>query len=139
LSASRVYLDSCVLIYLHEGERALRARVVERLRGSSSPDGAVTPCVSDLVRLECRVRPLRDEAAELLDAYERFFALPEVERLPLAAEVFDRATELRARHGLRTPDAIHVACAERGGCTAFWTNDRALAKLDLGLRVEIIE
>ncbi|WP_437572751.1 type II toxin-antitoxin system VapC family toxin [Sorangium sp. So ce542] len=36
--------------------------------------------------------------------------------LPLSAEVFDLATELRALHGLKTPDALHAACAIHHSC-----------------------
>ena len=52
----RVYLDTCLLIYLVEGNRACRERVRERILGSLE----ATFCISDLVRLECRVGPLQD-------------------------------------------------------------------------------
>ncbi len=45
----------------------------------------------------------------------------------LAAPVFERAARLRARHRLKTPDAIHLAAALEHGCDEFWTNDRRLA------------
>jgi predicted nucleic acid-binding protein len=36
--------------------------------------------------------------------------------LDVSAKVIDRATELRARHGFKSPDAIHLATAlVRGG------------------------
>ena len=42
--------------------------------------------------------------------------------------VFDLATELRAEHGIKTPDALHLAAAIHGGCDALWTNDKRLAR-----------
>lgn len=51
-----------------------------------------------------------------------------VETVPLTTEVFRRAAELRADNALRTPDAIHLAAALVGGCSALWTNDDRLAK-----------
>ncbi len=33
---------------------------------------------------------------------------------------------LRARNGIQTPDALHLAAAIEGGCQEFWTNDKRL-------------
>lgn len=119
------YLDSCVLIYLIEGDDALRMRINELL--AEAPGGPVRPVVSDLTRMECRVRPLRDDNEELLGQYDSFFALADVDVVPLTAEVIDQAAELRARTGLKTPDALHMAVALVSECKAFWTNDLRLA------------
>jgi predicted nucleic acid-binding protein len=40
-----------------------------------------------------------------------------------------RAAEIRARHGLRTPDAIMVATAIESGATLAVTNDDAWRKV----------
>ena len=32
--------------------------------------------------------------------------------------------------GLKTPDALNVALAKHGGCTAFWTNDHRVGKVE---------
>ncbi len=98
------YLDSCIVIYLHEGDLALRMLVRSRL------DPLTTPlCISDLVRLECRVGPIRLGATPLIERYDRFFGLSEVHNIELTREVFDQAAHLRAQHGFRTPDALHLA------------------------------
>ena len=41
-------------------------------------------------------------------------------------EVFARALGLRVQHGLKTPDALHLATALHHGCTELWTNDDRL-------------
>jgi len=38
---------------------------------------------------------------------------------PSLSRMFDRATELRAQHGFKTPDAIHLASAIEAGADAF--------------------
>lgn len=43
--------------------------------------------------------------------------------------VAEEAARLRARHNLRTPDAIQLATAIRSGASSFLTNDRHLPKL----------
>jgi predicted nucleic acid-binding protein len=37
--------------------------------------------------------------------------------------IANRAAELRARYGLKTPDALHAATAIDAGVTGFVTND----------------
>jgi len=50
---------------------------------------------------------------------------------------FIQAAQLRARFGLRTPDALHLACAQRHQCKALWTNDARLHSASLGLALDI--
>jgi predicted nucleic acid-binding protein len=118
-----VYLDSCVVIYLMEGPSELHDSVARAIAG-----GAASIRVSELTRLECRVRPMRDGDEPLLAQYDRFFSLPSVVRVPMTTEVFETATSLRAAHGIRTPDALHLATAIAGGCDELWTNDERLAR-----------
>ncbi|KYF87556.1 hypothetical protein BE20_41730 [Sorangium cellulosum] len=58
--------------------------------------------------------------------------------LPLSAEVFDLATELRALHGLKTPDALHAACAIHHKCEQLWTNDDRFRQVSSRIAVRII-
>ena len=53
---TRAYLDSCIVIYYVERESAIATRIGAALR-AFEPDSVVV--VSDLVRMECRVRPRR--------------------------------------------------------------------------------
>jgi predicted nucleic acid-binding protein len=43
--------------------------------------------------------------------------------------VFDRATDLRVRHGLKTPDALHLAAAIEGVRDELWTTNGLLSKI----------
>lgn len=122
----RVYLDACVAVYYVERQPVLFPRVAAALFPATG-DSPI-PIYSDLTRLECRVLPLRRQDQALLARYDAFFALRDCERVPLDAAVFDLATELRAQHGLKTPDALHLAAAIHGGCDELWTRDLRLAR-----------
>ncbi len=119
----RIYLDSAPLIYLVENvapyAQALSARLAQ--------PGVIQLC-SDLTRLECRVKPLRDGETALLAAFNNYFANIIATILPLTRPTIDQATELRARYGFKTPDAIHLASAIAAGCDIFLTNDYRLNK-----------
>jgi predicted nucleic acid-binding protein len=46
--------------------------------------------------------------------------------VPIDDALAERAAELRARHNVRTPDALQLAAALLTGAAAFLTNDAAL-------------
>lgn len=117
----RAYFDACVTIYYVERHPVLFPKVVAALFPSSGEQAS--PVMSELTRLECRIYPLRQGDHDLLQRYDAFFALREVEYAPIDRAVFELATSLRANHGLKTPDALHLAAAVTAGCEEFWTND----------------
>ena len=128
-----IYLDSCILIYAVEddGERGRRARQ------ALADHGEAELVVSPLVVMECLTGPLKRGDLALVDYYRDTLAA--TGRVPLDEEVFVRAAELRARHGIATPDALHLAAAQKAGCAALWTDDRRLEGAAHGLAVAIVE
>jgi predicted nucleic acid-binding protein len=132
----RVYLDSCIVIYLIEGPESLSRQIQSALRSTEGEPPVVF--FSDLTRLECRVGPLRKDDSSLLRRFDDFFASQDLQKLALEGPVFDLAAELRASHVAKTPDALHLAAAMTGGCTEFWTNDgrlRAPAGNQIAIRI----
>ena len=132
----RMYWDTCVVVYVVEGVQPLQQLVRDRLLQT---EGTIGIYVSELVRLECRVQPLRDGDDGMLALFDRFFANTEVTTVDLPRQAWSLATDLRARHRLRTPDALHLACAHVHGCTALWTNEDRLAKAAHGLARNILK
>jgi uncharacterized protein len=99
----RIYLDSAPVIYAVEQTPGFFSLVDERLTATNA-----VLVASDLTRMECRVKPLRDNDADLLGDYDRFFDEALSECVSLTRQVLDLATEIRARYGLKTPDSIHL-------------------------------
>ena len=128
----RIYLDSAPIIYLVENIPPY----VDFLKQRLSSEDTHQVC-SDLTRLECRVKPLRDEQMALLFAFDTYFDDIISESVPLSRAVMDRATEIRAQYGFKTPDAIHLACAAIAECDIFLTNDKQLKQFN-EIAVEII-
>lgn len=83
---------------------------------------------SRLARLECRSKPLRAGDTATLAQFEVFFAGVELTLIEVSATVIERATDLRAKYNLKTPDALHYATAVEVGATVFLTGDRTLAR-----------
>lgn len=128
----RIYLDSAPIIYLVEDIAPYVATVTTRL----SPTDVQQVC-SDLSRLECQVKPLRDKNTALFAEHDRYFSIIAHEVFPLTRSVLDQATIIRAEYGFPTPDAIHLAVAITNQCDLFLTNDHRLKKFT-EIAVEII-
>ena len=127
-----IYLDACLLIYMVEQDPVFAGPVVEAIGREADARFAISP----LVRMECLVRPRREGDLLMQRRFEQ--ACDRLLMLEIDASVFDAATTLRARFGLRTPDALHLACAQHHGCRALWTNDVRLERASLGLAKAIV-
>ena len=129
----RIYLDSAPVIYPVEQSPEFSSLVDERL---TATDAVLV--ASDLTRMECRVKPLRDNDADLLGDYDRFFEEALNECVSLTRRVLDLATETRARYGFKTPDSIHLAASVINGCDRFLTNDRQLERFP-DIAIDVIQ
>ncbi len=87
--------------------------------------------ISALVKLDCLVGPIKRADAMRQDAYTDMFEV--FETLSMPEPVYLRAAQFRARFGLKTPDALHLACAQHHRCEALWTNDDRLHVASHGL------
>ena len=131
-----LYWDACVLIYRLQQVEPWNRRIASALAAIPEPKLMVT----ELGRMECRVKPLRDGDQATLAKYDKFFAAPTLGWVPHSRPVFDLAADLRASHALKTPDALHLAAAIIGGCGELWTNDRRLEQAAEGrLRVVSVD
>jgi predicted nucleic acid-binding protein len=130
-----VYCDNCILIYFYDHTGPLQVRASSQLaRIAAAGDQIAT---SDLVRLECRVKPIHLGDVAKLAAFDAFFAQPGVKPIPIATAVLDRATAIRATNGFKLGDSLHLAAAAAGGCASFLTNDNRLATYT-GITVDVL-
>ena len=94
---------------------------------------------STITLLELLVQPYK---LSDIDRVNRFYALlstyPNLEWIAPTLEIADRAAQIRAEYGLRTPDAVQAATALACEATGFISNDTAFQSLT-GLDVTILE
>jgi predicted nucleic acid-binding protein len=101
-------------------------------------NGAARLVSSELTLLEVLVKPLRDANASLVNLYRDVLLHTHgLTCLPITRAVLEAAANLRSRHGLKTPDAIHAASALSVGCTLFVTNDARFRNVP-GLNVSVL-
>ena len=130
-----IYFDSVILIYLLDHTGSFQARAAARLKAVESAGDQIA--VSDLTRLECRVRPIATGDAAKLKSFDAFFARPDVQLVPLHSRAYDRATLLRAQYRFSLGDSLHLAAAIEAGCGRFLTNDGRLSRCT-ALTVEVL-
>jgi predicted nucleic acid-binding protein len=119
-----VFLDTNLVIYFVEqpptwGLKA-KARITALLGGGEEL------AVSDIVRMECLVGPLKRGDGKVESDFRTFFASPDLRVLPITAAVCERAARIRATLGFKPLDSLHLAAAVEYGCARFLTNDLRL-------------
>ncbi len=122
-----IFLDSCLVIYLVEQHPTWTGPVVAGLERAGDTLFAISP----LVKCECLGGPLKRGDPILQQAYLDVFELFVL--LDMPEPVYLQAARHRAQFGLKTPDALHLACAQQHGCDALWTNDDRLVIASQGM------
>lgn len=130
LFRQRVYVDASALIYAIETPQAypgLQTNFLE-LFGR----GELTIVTSWITFAEVIVKALQngDKAAEA-GYRDLFVPSTRFEILPVDKAIIDQAASLRAQHGFKLPDAIHIATGMVAGCTFYLTGDDQWTKTGL--------
>lgn len=115
-----VYLDTAPIVYSierHADYWQLLTPLWQKLQA-----GTIQLISSELLILECLVKPLKTNDTILVNAYENFFA-NRIILLPIQESILRDAAQLRANSKLKTPDSIHAATAISNSSTLFLTND----------------
>jgi predicted nucleic acid-binding protein len=133
-----IFLDSSALIYLIEGAEPFSARVRKELSVLSTRRPVPQVALSRLTWLECRVRPVRDGEVTVLAAFDEFLARPDIVWIELSRQVIELATEIRAKTGLKTPDALQAACCLQLGPDHLLLTGDADFRRVADLRVKVL-
>jgi uncharacterized protein len=121
-----VFLESNVVVYFVEKPPVWGQKAMIRIAASHSSGDRLA--ISDLVRMECLVSPLRSADTARISDFTAFFTAPDVDVLGITPALCDRAAAIRATHGFRPLDSLHLAAAVEHGCGWFLTNDAQLRR-----------
>lgn len=122
-----IYLDAQIFVY--SVERHPTYFPLLRSLWEALDKASVVAHTSELTMLETLVLPRRNRDADLEADYNRLFESGKIQLHPVSRAVLNQAATLRAEHvSLRTPDAIHLATAQKHNCDYVVTNDAALTK-----------
>jgi|SRR3989338_1089869 len=121
-------LDSQILIYYLEDNKEYADRVETILEAMQR--GEANGVFSSIGLIEVLTGPKKKGDYDLASQYRQM--IPRIPNLVLRGineNIVEVASNLRARYGIATPDAIHLATAIDYGADKFITNDRGLKKV----------
>ncbi|MCZ7385365.1 MAG: type II toxin-antitoxin system VapC family toxin [Candidatus Methanoperedens sp.] len=119
----RIGLDTNVIIYYIEEHPVFLEKVeplIDRI-----VEGKAIGITSYVTLLELLVKPIKDERFDLVEQYKTIL-MTQLEMVLLDESVSLRAAELRAKYGIKTPDAIQLASVIFKNGDVFITNDERL-------------
>lgn len=129
LGSGPVALDTAVFIYFVEEHPQLMPMVEPLFEAIDR--GQIAAVTSSVTLLEVLDVPLRSGDTTLAEQYERLLTRSRgLQLIDIDRSVLRAAATLRARSALKTPDALQIAAAFRGGATAFVTGDRDIPSLE---------
>jgi len=133
-----LFLDANIIIYRVEAVEPFNQLVLAIVQELVALHPDTGFAVSRLSMMECLVKPLRDQNNADVERYRGFFSSAGLQIVEVSSLVLETATILRARYGLRTPDAIQAASAMSiNGPVMFLTGDKQFAKVP-GLNVRLV-
>jgi predicted nucleic acid-binding protein len=134
---TRLGFDTAPVIYFVEAYPRYDSLVTEIFQRVSN--GALIGTTSVVTLSEVLVQPIIQRKSLLQQEYrDLLLGSSNLHTLEISAAVAELAATLRARHRLRTPDALQVAAALDVGCEAFLCNDAGLRRVT-ELRVLILD
>lgn len=120
-----VFLDTAPLIYYIE-EKQQYLPLLDKLFVANN-NGRFLFKTSVITLIEVLIEPVRQNELLLVEQYQKILCnSPTIEILDINIEISKKAAELRAKYGLRTPDAIQMATSIYAAADYFLTNDLRL-------------
>jgi predicted nucleic acid-binding protein len=133
LGPGPVAIDTSILIYIIEEHVRFLPLVSPLFEEADRGEREIV--TSALTLLEVLVVPYRVGDVQLAARYELLLTRSRgIRMVDISRDHLRAAAHLRAASGIKTPDALQLACAVGAGCRTFLTNDRELPSLS-GLRV----
>ncbi|WP_045214010.1 type II toxin-antitoxin system VapC family toxin [Desulfonatronovibrio magnus] len=124
LSGTTIGLDTAPLIYFIE-EKSPYLSVLEPFFVEMEK-GSLLVSTSTITLLEVLVYPLRLGNYSLASNYKDILLNSKMITVEISHSISERAASLRAKHNIRTPDALQISAAIETGAAYFLTNDLRL-------------
>jgi len=122
------FLDTAPLIYLIEGNSQYQETL--NVFFKANEDGGILMASSVLTITEILIQPLKLGKYELALKYRQILSGSDNFNIfDINQETAFQAAELRAKYGIKTPDAIQIASGIQSKSDYFLTNDFQLKKV----------
>ena len=124
----KVMLDTSPVIYYIESIEPYASMLQELFDNIANGDNTAVTSVVTLI--EVLTKPIRDGKPDLAEKFRLYLTRGKnMELMSITPEISEQAAHLRAKYGLRTPDAIQVAVSIISEISLLITNDRIFKKV----------
>jgi len=123
----RIYWDTMLHVYWFEDRKALGERV-QHIRDVMLQRNYIL-CSSIFTLSELLVGPTKNKKPGEVKAIEEYFTSEAVTLLNYTQPAVRTFAELRANHGIKFLDALHLSVAASNNVDLFLTHDKRLQKL----------
>ena len=122
----RIFLDTNIIIYFLEKNNKFFDKVLPYFRKAEAKDAKLY--TSSLSYMELLIPIVKNKDINLEVKYnflfKNFFNVANID-----IETAKIGAQIRGQYGIRTPDALQIACAIRSDCKQFVTSDRRLKRI----------
>ena len=129
LAGQCVYIDTNLFIYFLDQNTeffSIASKILEAVES-----GNFIAYTGDLTVAETLVKPYQTGNVLLVANFKAFFSADDFISVESHdADTFDLSAQIRAKYGLKFPDALHYATALKAGCKFFITNDTGIRSTD---------
>lgn len=120
-----LFLDTAPLIYFIEGRTEYQSVLMSIF--SSIDKGEYAFISSTITLLEVLVKPIKENRSDIVQKYTELLTTSKgIDIFDITISVAKEAAKIRAKYGLKTPDAIQLATAIIFGADLFLSNDNRL-------------
>lgn len=125
---NKIALDTNLFIYVFEQS----PKYGEKAKGilAQVENGEISAVASTVSLTEILVKPIREGNISLEKQYKLLFThFPNLSIIAIDNTIAERAAFLRGTYGIKTPDALILACAISANADLFITNDLRLEQI----------
>lgn len=125
IKGKRVYFDTNIFIYIFEGSPEYQNIVKPIIELAELEE--IEIFTNEITLGELLVSPFKNQQDDIAETYMQALNNPDFVTLePTTQNIHVEAARIRAAHGMKYPDAVHIASAVHSGCDMFLTNDRKI-------------
>lgn len=125
-----VGVDTSIFIYFIEKKNPAYIRIMREFF-KKNKEGKIRLVTSTITLLEVLVQPFKQSRHDLVEKYKKILEESEyIKLVDFNIEISEISAKIRAKSGIRTPDAIQIGTSVHSEADYFLTNDKRLKSVE---------
>ncbi len=125
-----VGVDTSIFIYFIEKKNPAYIQILREFF-KKNKEGKIRLVTSTITLLEVLVQPFKQSRYDLVEKYKKILEESEhIKLVDFSTEISEISAKIRAKSGIRTPDAIQIGTSVYSEADYFLTNDKRLKSVE---------